>query len=98
MFCEVSAFRNSEYRKEHRGEGDAAFRSHALGRQIDQRSREKREKNAEKPNWQLGVADAEIHRHLPPALAFVFLAQHQHGEGVERETPDHAKSICLAEG
>src|SRR5689334_2748303 len=41
--------------------------------------------------------NGEIRRHFPAALSFVFMPQHQHGEAVECEAPDHAERISFTQ-
>ena len=43
------------------------------------------------------AGDGDVGRHFPAALAFVLDAQHQHGQAVEGEAPDHAKGVGLAQ-
>ena len=43
------------------------------------------------------AADRDVGRHLPAAFALVLEAQHQHGEAVESEAPDHAEGVGLAQ-
>ena len=43
------------------------------------------------------AGDLDVGRNLPAALAFVLDAQHQHGEAVEGEAPDHAECVGLAQ-
>ena len=55
-------------------------------------------KTAEQSDRNFGLADLDIRRNLPPTLAVIFPAQHQHRKAVERERPDHAERVCLAQG
>jgi hypothetical protein len=54
-------------------------------------------KTEKQADWDLGLADAEVGRNLPAALAVVLPAQHQHGQAVEGERPDDAEGVGLAE-
>jgi hypothetical protein len=54
-------------------------------------------KTEARPIGYLGLADLDIWRNLPAALAVVFPSQDEHGEGVEGERPDDAEGVRLAE-
>ena len=43
------------------------------------------------------AGDSQVGRHLPSSFALVLDAQHQHGQAVESETPDHAEGIRFAQ-
>ncbi len=43
------------------------------------------------------AADRDVGRNLPAPFAFVFDPQHQHGQAVEGETPDHSEGVRFAQ-
>src|SRR5207253_4648557 len=48
-------------------------------------------------NWNLVPCDVQIRRHFPAAFAFVLKAEHQHGQAVESEAPDHTERVRFAQ-
>ena len=53
--------------------------------------------HGEQSNRYLHAANGQVQRHLPAALARVLKAQHQHGEAVKHEAPQHAEGVGFAE-
>ena len=53
--------------------------------------------DGEQPDRHFNFSDLDVGRHAPSALAFVLEAQHQHGQAVEGEAPDHAERIGLTQ-
>ncbi len=54
-------------------------------------------KTENSPTGNLVAGDGDVRRNFPAAFALVLDAQHQHGQAVEGEAPDHAEGIGLAQ-
>src|SRR5262249_3320450 len=46
--------------------------------------------------WNFSAEQLNVRRHLPSALALILPAQHQHGQTVKREAPDHTECVGFA--
>ena len=64
-----------------------------LVKRFTSRGGQQHHENRDQADRDLPLADAQIGGHLPSAFTLVLPAQHQHGQAIEGETPDHAKRI-----
>ncbi len=64
-----------------------------LGEQVHDGGREQDGRDHNQAEGDLGLADVQIARHLPLAIARLGEAQHQHRQRLHGEAPDHAEGI-----
>ncbi len=89
---------DGEDEEENRGKCDAADGGDGLGEKVDECRGEQDHGDRGHAEGDLVASDSEIDRHFPAALAFVFEAEHEHGEALEGEAPDDTEGISLAQG
>ena len=69
-----------------------------LREDVDHGCREQNQRDQPEANWQLASADRHVQRHAPLARrVWLLVAQHEHGERLERGAPDDAKCVGFAE-
>src|SRR5205823_3480236 len=68
-----------------------------FGEKIYDRSREQNEKNRSQAEWNLVSRNMEIWRNFPASFSFVLMAQNQHRQAVESETPDDPECVGLTQ-
>ncbi len=78
-------------------EGDAGDRGQLFREQVGGRDGEQRQRDHTQTDGQLDSADAQVPSHPPLARPWLLEAQHQHGQRLQREAPDDAERIRLAE-
>ena len=93
----MDSFRNHEHGQERKREGRSADRSHFLGQEIQQGREQQHEEDQEQSEGDFDPAHMEIKRHLEVARRAVLETEHDHRQGLEDETPDHAEGIGLAQ-
>src|SRR5271166_1182535 len=98
MFAPVHLFGEGEDREEDRRKNQAAHGGHRLGEQIHDRGGEQNHPDRGQSDGDLDPKQVKVGRHLPVAHSLVAVAQHQHGDGFEDETPDHAEGIRFTQG
>ena len=76
----VSLLGNGEDDEECGGEDDSADGGDGLGEEVDDGRGQQDQEDGGQADGNLGLADADVGRHLPAALAVVFPAQDEHGE------------------
>ena len=64
-----------------------------LGKEVHDRGDQQHGGNENQPHWNLGLADVQVARNLPCAVAGLGEAQHEHGDGLHGEAPDHAERV-----
>src|SRR6202453_3600456 len=86
-----------EYDVEQDRENAARHRRNRLGEEVYDRDQEKDQRDDAEADRNLNAADAQIKRHLEFALAGIGVAQHENGEAVHREAPDHAEGVQVGQ-
>ena len=84
-------------RKNAAGKGNAGDGGDRLGEQIHDGGAKQHQEDRSQSERNLVAGDGDVGRNLPAAFAFVFDAQHQHGQAVEGEAPDHAEGVGFAQ-
>ena len=97
VLAPVDALGNGEDQEERAGKTQPGNRGDRLGEQIQDGGAEQHQKDGEQSHRNLVAGDGDVGRHFPAAFALVLDAQHQHGQAVEGEAPDHAEGVGLAQ-
>src|ERR1019366_1235385 len=79
------------------GEDDPCDGRRLLSEHVDHGEGEEGDGDHHQAERDFGLADEEIERHLPIAVARLLVAQHEHTKRFHGETPDHAEGVSLAE-
>ena len=95
--CGVVPLGDDEDDVEDGREGHAPDRGQLLGEQVDDRDREQRDGDQRQADREFDAADPQVERHPPLARAGLLVAQHEHREALEREAPDDAERVRLAQ-
>ena len=98
MLAAVHFFGESEDREKDNRKNQAAHRGHRLGEEIHDGGGQQNHADRGQSDRDFDSEEMKIGRHFPVALAFIAVAQNQHGDGFEDEAPDHAESIGFTEG
>src|SRR5882672_6454827 len=96
-FSIVHAFGNGEDYEEDDRKRYSSNRGDRFREQVHDGGCEQHQEYGSQANRDLVSANRDIGRNLPSALTVVLETQNQHGQAVERETPDHAESVSFAE-
>ena len=91
------ALRRDEARVQDQREGDAGNRRDLLREQVDDRHAEERQGDQHEADRELDAADLHVQRHSPFTVSRLRVAKDQHRQRLEREAPDDAEGVGLAE-
>ncbi len=93
----AAALGDGEHDVEQDRENAAGHRGDRLGEEVDDGDQEERQRDEAQADRNLHSANAQVERHLEFALAGIGVAQHENGEAVHREAPDHAECVQVGE-
>src|SRR5262249_28103428 len=74
-------------------EADTGDGRHLFGEQVYECGGKENHGDDAQADWDLHAGNVNVPRHLPLALAWAAIAQHDHRQRHEREAPDHAEGI-----
>ena len=97
MLAPVHLLGDGEDDEEDGSKRDSGDGGHGLGEQIDDRRGQQHQEHGGQSERDFAPGNVDVRRNLPAALALVLEAQHQHGEAVEGEAPDHAEGVGFAQ-
>ena len=88
---------NGEHDVKQDRENAARHRRDRLREEVDDGDEKQNQRDDAETDRYLHAANAQVERHLELALAGIRVAQHENGEAVHREAPDHAECIQVGE-
>src|SRR5207244_729338 len=97
VLAAVHALGDGEDQEKAGGKGNAGHRGDRLGEEIHDGGTKQHQKHRGQAKRNLVAGDGDIWWDLPATFAFVFDAQHQHGQAIEGEAPYDTESVSLTQ-
>ena len=86
-----------KYPEKDQREGDAGNRRNLLGKKVRRRYPQKRQSDQAQAHGNLESANVQIQRHAKSPRPGLLEPEHQHGQALGDEAPQHAEGIGLAQ-